>query len=172
MGRKRKTNEKFVEEIHELVKDEYIFLEKYIKSKTKILCRHNKCGHEWKVKPNQFLRGSRCPNCHQKAKKSNKQFVKEVYEFVGDEYEFLEKYKGIETKILCKHKKCNHKWKIKPKHRTAKEWHGCGSAARRCTCFRPEITSAAEANSATHFFNTQVGHEKPQATALMFCKVI
>lgn len=64
----KKTNEKFLEEIYTLVKDEYSFLEPYINTYTAILCRHNTCGYTWKVRPQDFLNrknktGTRCPKC-------------------------------------------------------------------------------------------------------------
>ena len=39
--------EKFVKEVYKLVKDEYVFLDKYINRQTKIKCKHNKCGNEY-----------------------------------------------------------------------------------------------------------------------------
>jgi predicted Zn-ribbon and HTH transcriptional regulator len=43
-------------------------------------------------------------------RKTNEQFLKEVYNQVGDEYTFLEEYKNAETKIKVRHncKKCNN----------------------------------------------------------------
>jgi len=113
---KIKTNKKFKDEVYSLVKDEYIFLEEYINNKTKILCRHNKCGYKWKIKPNEFLTGNRCPKCSGLIKKTNKEFLKEVYNEVGDEYTFLEKYINNNTPILCIHNICKHQWKIRPKN--------------------------------------------------------
>lgn len=60
---KRKSNSEFIKEITNLICSEYIFLEEYINDRTKILCRHNKCGHEWEISPNNFIRGTRCPKC-------------------------------------------------------------------------------------------------------------
>jgi len=111
---RRKTNKEFVKEVYELVGDEYEFLEEYVGSTIKILCRHNECGNEWEIRPSNFLYGSRCPNCHQNAKKSNKQFVKEIYKLVGNEYEFLEEYINNGTKIKCRHNECGHIWEIRP----------------------------------------------------------
>ena len=51
---RRKTNEEFTNEVYDLVGNEYIFLEKYIRDGTKIKCRHNKCGHEWYITPSSF----------------------------------------------------------------------------------------------------------------------
>jgi hypothetical protein len=50
-------------------------------------------------------------------KKTNEEFLKEVYSLVGDEYTVLGKYINVHTKILMKHncKKCNnHEWLVEP----------------------------------------------------------
>ena len=72
-GHLKYTTETFKEKIKELVEDEYSVLGKYINSKTKIKMRHNTCNHIWNVKPNAFIRGSRCPNCYKQnfSKKKN-----------------------------------------------------------------------------------------------------
>lgn len=112
---KRKTNEEFIKEVYELVGDEYTFLEEYTNARTKIRCKHNECGHEWEILPSDFLRYTRCPKCHVHGNfKGNDSFVKEVYNLVGDEFKFLEKYKGSDTKIKCRHSKCGHEWRVKP----------------------------------------------------------
>ena len=60
------TNEEFTKKVYDLVKDEYIFLEEYKNMLTKIKCKHNKCGHEYFVAPNDFVNsGHRCPYCNQ-----------------------------------------------------------------------------------------------------------
>ena len=119
MNGKRKTNEEFVKEVFDLVGSEYEFLESYINNKTKIKCKHNKCGHEWSIVPGSFLRGTRCPECAKKTlskkyTKSNEKFIQEVYELVGNEYTFLEDYINDKTKIKCKHNLCGHEWDIVP----------------------------------------------------------
>lgn len=47
-------------------------------------------------------------------KKTHEEFVKEVYDLVGDEYSVLGEYIGANTHILMKHNTCNHEWDIKP----------------------------------------------------------
>lgn len=66
---KRKTNEEFQQEIKDMVGDEYTFLDTYVNTSTKIKVKHNICGNTYKVTPNHFLRGSRCPYCFGKVKK-------------------------------------------------------------------------------------------------------
>ena len=126
---RRKTNKEFEKEVYELVKDEYTFLEEYVTSKTKIEVKHNTCSHEWKVQPGEFLRGSRCPKCSMKFKRSgskrktHKQFTSEVYELVGDEYSFLDKYKNYITPLKVKHHVCGEIYNVTP---------ACFFQGRRC----------------------------------------
>lgn len=61
----RKTNETFLDEIHKIYGEEYIPLEKYINSKTKIKVLHSICKNTWKVRPDDLLRGFGCPKCQQ-----------------------------------------------------------------------------------------------------------
>ena len=114
MGRRKKTNEEFVNEIYELVGDEYEFLEEYKNSKTKIKCKHNMCRYEWGIIPSSFLRGTRCPRCAGNEVKTHEEFISEVYNLVGSEYIFLDKYVNAKTKIKCKHTKCGYEWSISP----------------------------------------------------------
>ena len=111
---KRKTNDKFIKEVYGLVRDEYVFLDEYIKDNVKLLCKHNVCGHEYYVTPNAFLKGTRCPKCFGSTLRTNEEFQKEVYDLVGDEYLFLEEYINTNTKINCKHSKCNNEWSVAP----------------------------------------------------------
>jgi len=130
MLQKVKTNETFIKEVYTLVGNKYTFLEPYINADTPILCRHNKCGHEWNIRPTNFLKtGNRCPKCSAKrrAKKftlSNKDFLKKIHNQVGSEYTFLEKYIKTDTKILCRHNKCGYEWKTSP--------HSFLDGGRRC----------------------------------------
>jgi hypothetical protein len=59
----RKLNTQFRKEVYDLVGNEYIFLDSYINTRTKIRVKHNKCGNIYKVKPTAFINGSRCPFC-------------------------------------------------------------------------------------------------------------
>lgn len=47
-------------------------------------------------------------------RKSNDEFVKQVYDLVGNEYTFLEKYKNNKTKIRIKHNICNNEYDVTP----------------------------------------------------------
>jgi Zn ribbon nucleic-acid-binding protein len=116
-NKKRKLNQQFLQEVFNLVGDEYEVLSEYRNNRTKIMMRHKTCGFEWNVNPKAFLSGSRCPKCAENytVKKTNDEFITEVYNLVGNEYEFLEDYQNGRTKLLCHHIKCGHKWYVTPK---------------------------------------------------------
>jgi hypothetical protein len=109
---KRKTTDEFRNEIRSLGEAEYTVLGEYINSHTKIEMRHDQCGFVYSVVPNSFIQGTRCPKCRGTVKKTTKEFKKEVYELVGDDYEVLGEYVNAKIKILMKHNKCNHEWEI------------------------------------------------------------
>ena len=109
----RKTDAQFKKEVHDLVGNEYTFLDEYTNNKTKLRVKHNKCGHVYKVRPNRFLRGDRCVYCSG-FKKTDVKFKKEVYDLVGNEYTFLDHYVNYHTKIRVKHNRCGHIYKVRP----------------------------------------------------------
>lgn len=47
-------------------------------------------------------------------KKTNTEFKKEVYDLVGDEYTFLDRYVNARTKLGVRHNKCGHIYKVLP----------------------------------------------------------
>ncbi len=111
--------EQFKKEVCELVGSEYTVLSEYKNSATKVKFKHNTCGYICDIEANSFLRGSRCPKCSRadvgkQQTKTNEQFVKQIYELVGNEYVFLEKYVNTRTKIKCKHITCGFTWDILP----------------------------------------------------------
>ena len=111
---KKKTQEQWEKEYKALTGDEYTFLEPYQKGNVKIMCRHNKCGNEWKVTPHHFLHDVRCPKCRVGSKKSNEQWLNKVEELVGNEYTFLEEYVNNRTKLKCIHNKCGNEFEMSP----------------------------------------------------------
>ena len=112
----KKNNTQFLREVYKQVKNEYTFLERYINSRTKILVRHNTCEYEFLVNPHNFLDGkqTRCPKCSGKMKKTDKEFIKEVFDLVGNEYTFLDEYITNNKKIRVKHNKCGYIYNVKP----------------------------------------------------------
>lgn len=118
-SQRRKTHDEFVKEVYNIVKDEYKVLGEYINASTKITVIHNKCGNVYDVTPNGFLNGKRCRPCSSKnignkLRKTHNEFLEEVQELVGDEYEVLDQYVDTSTKIRFKHISCQNVYKIEP----------------------------------------------------------
>ena len=116
---KRKTNDEFLKEIFSLVGDEYVFMDNYIGSNIKLRIQHKKCGSVYEITPHGFLTGSRCYKCFCDnrgiaRRKTNEQFLSEVYSLFKEEYTFLEEYKNIRTKIKVMHNTCNHVFCVTP----------------------------------------------------------
>lgn len=109
-----KTNDKFKQEIFNLVGDEYTLLDSYVNAMTKLRVKHNKCGHTYGVRPHDFLKGSRCPYCSGKMKKTDVQFKQEIFELTGNEYTFLDPYVNAHAKIRVKHNKCDKVYRVEP----------------------------------------------------------
>jgi very-short-patch-repair endonuclease len=95
----KRTNKEFKEEIFNLVRNEYIFLEDYINTDTKIKVKHNICGNEYKVTPKEFIHNnSRCPICWKKTKESFA--IKEIKKFlIKNNIKFIDEYKINEFDI-------------------------------------------------------------------------
>lgn len=109
----KKTNKEFLNEVCELVGNEYTFKEDYKNAKTKIAIKHNKCGYEYFVAPSNFLSGNRCPLCAGNFK-TNEMFKKEMYDLVEEEYDLIGEYKTKRHKIEFKHNICNTVFKQYP----------------------------------------------------------
>ena len=113
-GNIKKTDTKFKKEVHDLVGDEYTFLDPYVNSKVKLKVKHNTCGNVYEVTPSHFLSGSRCPFCCIHTGKTNIQFQQQVYGLVGNEYIFLDSYVNSDTKIRVKHNECGNVYSVRP----------------------------------------------------------
>jgi hypothetical protein len=110
------THEDYIQRVNNLVGEEYAILEKYVDTKTKLLTRHNVCKREWKICPNKFLGGRRCPKCNfelqaKRQKKSFQEVCKEVLERTNGEFEVIGgEYKCNKSKVLFLHKKCKNQF--------------------------------------------------------------
>lgn len=61
----RYTTKTYKDKVLNLYGNEYSILGNYIDSKTKILIKHNKCGHIWKAVPSSLISGYGCPKCNE-----------------------------------------------------------------------------------------------------------
>lgn len=61
---RNKTTEMFKAEVYEKTNGEYELLSEYTDSSTYVIIHHHTCGNDYKVKPNNFISGHRCPHCN------------------------------------------------------------------------------------------------------------
>ena len=137
-GNQRKTHQQFTKEFNEASKGEYSLKSKYVRAKSKVKVSHNKCGWNYEVTPDDFLRGRRCPNCAEMAfresrKKTPKQFKEQFDHLARNEYELLSEYRGDSEKIKVKHLSCGKIYAV-----TASSFIQ-GRRCRKCQSSRGEI---------------------------------
>lgn len=111
---RRKTTKQFKKEVYELVNNEYLVVSEYISSNEKIKFYHKKCNKIFKMTPNSFLVGNRCPFCRSNAKKDTEWFKEKVDNLTNGEFTVLGEYENSATKILMKHNKCGYEWSTTP----------------------------------------------------------
>ncbi|QXN70109.1 hypothetical protein INTERNEXUS_68 [Bacillus phage vB_BspM_Internexus] len=60
---KKRTTETFKEKLYELVGNEYSLTNEYTHAHKHVTLYHGKCEKTFKIKPNNFILGYRCPHC-------------------------------------------------------------------------------------------------------------
>lgn len=113
-GTPKRTPEEFVDEVYNLVGDEYKPISNYVSSSDKVTMIHIKCGYVYDVVAISFLKGVRCPKCAGNKKLTTEEFKEKVFKLVKDEYEVLDEYINSRTKIKFKHNECGHIFKTVP----------------------------------------------------------
>jgi uncharacterized C2H2 Zn-finger protein len=109
-----KTTEEYIIKINEVHGNEFTVLGEYVNAKIKTKVRHNVCGYEWYCNLFYLAKGHGCPKCGNAIKKTNEEFLNEVERLVGNEYSFLEEYKGALEKIKVMHNVCQHQYEVTP----------------------------------------------------------
>lgn len=115
----RKTLDQFEKELFGLYGSEYTVLGNYETNKTPILIRHNNCGNDWDVRPNDVLRGKRCPICSRKKVSEAKRLTDSEYRTriadTNNDFLQLSNYKGADEKIRFKHVECGREFEMRAK---------------------------------------------------------
>lgn len=115
MARKRKTHEKFIEDMR-IANQNIDIVGAYVNSRTRVECRCKICCNEWRAVPSELLRGYGCPYCtHSRKKKTHEEFVAQL-ENINPNIKILGKYLGAKHKIECECKICNSIWSTTPDH--------------------------------------------------------
>ena len=115
-NKKKKTTEEFMNEISLLDdSNEYQLLSEYKNNKEKINFKHLLCNKEFKMRPNDFLNGYRCPHCYGNTanKKTTEEIKEKIYKLVGDEFSMIDEYINCREKIKLRHNKCGTEFLIK-----------------------------------------------------------
>lgn len=111
---RKRSNDDVLNQIYNLVQDEYSVLSEYKGSNEYMKFKHNKCNHEFPMTPHNFIfNEQRCPKCAQlsrndKMTKTHEEFLIELETKYPCEYEVLDKYINSHTKIRFLHKSCGH----------------------------------------------------------------
>lgn len=113
---KRKTHEDYVKEVYEKLGDRYVVESEYVWGKTRITFRHLDCNETFDRRADTLPKIKGCPYCNGN-KKSHKQFVTEVEDKLGSDYEVLGEYVEYHTPVLMRHnsESCdNYEWHVEP----------------------------------------------------------
>ena len=114
-GTRKLTDDEFQARFNDISNDEYECLDEYKSMRVKIRIKHLKCGNIFKMNPVEFLSGQGCPDCrYEKTTKTHEEFLKELKEVHGNNFEVLEEYKNSYTKINVKCNKCGIVYKKNP----------------------------------------------------------
>ena len=95
----KKDTDIFKKEIYNLEKNNYTLISDYksCRQKVKILC--NKCNNSWNIKPNDFLRGKRCPYCNlHKNQSANENLIEEYLIKNNIKYEREKTFNSLKDK--------------------------------------------------------------------------
>jgi len=108
------TTEIFKKQIIDKFEGIYTILGEYKNKITPIKIKCNRCNNIYEITPSSLLykNNGTCKYCA--ARKNTKQFKKEIYDLVGDEYTVLGEYTKNKNKILMKHNKCGHEYETTP----------------------------------------------------------
>ncbi|MBM7835722.1 hypothetical protein [Clostridium sardiniense] len=146
MGR-RKTNEEFRKEFEEKYGEEYMVLENYTNTHTKLLFKHNICGKEFYMTPANILHGQQCPHCKNKRLRikngiSQDEFEKKLQQKYHGEYLVIGEYINANTKILIRHS-CGYEYQVAP--------NKIYNAGRKCpVCANRKIIKGINDIATTH----------------------
>jgi hypothetical protein len=107
------------EKISDIDNGDFCFVDgEYSVDKSFITVLHISCNRTFRMVASNFLTKQYCPLCKKEATmlkhhKTHEQFIKDMYDTYGNEYEVLGTYINSKTHVLIKHI-CGYKWNITP----------------------------------------------------------
>ncbi|WP_313429831.1 hypothetical protein [Siminovitchia terrae] len=113
------TQSEFIKKVKEVHGNDFLVIDDYKGSHTRIRVKHLICGHTYKVTPTNLTTGKGCPLCADKVRGkdrtlSQQEYSNRVKKRFGSEYEPIDDYVNDITPILVRHTTCGHEWKVKP----------------------------------------------------------
>lgn len=117
---KQKYHDDFVKWVADTYKDDYTVLGYFQGVDVPIVLKHTPCGNTVTPRPSNLrTSGKGCKHCGRKLASKNKmltndEFVRRVYEQVGDEYTFNEPYKRYNAKHSLTHNECGLTYQVTP----------------------------------------------------------
>lgn len=111
--KKKKTDEKFKEEIKQKFNGNMICLETYKGSREKLRFYCKICETEFVKEPCSVLHFKSCPFCYRKNWLNSDNFIKKLEE-KNKNIQVIGEYKSSHTPIELKCKICNHEWRATP----------------------------------------------------------
>lgn len=132
---KKLTNKDIRERLLKEFNGEYDLVGDYTGSDKPLTLKHNNCGTIYTIKrAKTFLKenGGLCPECRKKNRVHNStkkvtedEFIKRLYETVGDEYTYTDGSVNTQVHVNMKHNVCGTEYKVKP-------YMFLGKKQRRC----------------------------------------
>lgn len=103
------TTEEFKKQVLEIIGTEYTVLSEYKNRHTKIKVRHEVCGNEYEVCPNNITQNhTRCPKCFGNPKHTQEEAQRIVAKKLGPEFKLVSHYNNVEEKITVEHVSMKH----------------------------------------------------------------
>lgn len=120
-GNKKSNTSEFKTKVEKTHGKDYTVVGEYKNAFTDIKVRHEVCGNEFNIRPNNLLNGRKCPICsilEQTKAKSLEQrvFVERVFNLYGNEFDMIGQYVNTKTNVEVYHKKCMSKVFVRPDH--------------------------------------------------------
>ena len=105
----------FAEELYRQSEGRYILKGEYVKYNERIDMLCKACGNVFGLSPHRFIvRNNGCPYCTGNAGRDSKWLAEKTFEVVGDEFTFLDEYKGSSKKHRIRHNPCGVVFEVSP----------------------------------------------------------
>jgi hypothetical protein len=125
---RRKTIEEFKDWVSNTIPEYTCLSSIYVNNKTHVRMRHSNCGYEWDVRPDQLVRGRRCPSCFGTRLKTKEAYQADLDKKFGlNEFKLVGEYISNSIGAKIRHT-CGYEWSPLPRDMLAKNrTNGCFS---------------------------------------------